>query len=342
MTEKIKFYTLFLWGCLVLCGMPREGQTQDFVFSQFYTSPTLLNPAFAGNNTYPVISMNYRLQWPSITSRYESYAVAYDQYFKQLNSGFGFNVSSDNQGSGIFRTLKVAGVYSYKMRFKDDWQLKFGLEVAGGQTRLDWDKLIFFDQIDPVNGPLDPNGMPFPTGELRPESLNQAYLDVSTGFLLYNPLFYVGLSLDHINSPYNGFYGSGSGINENLPVMLSLHGGMQIVLEEDNKGQPAAFISPNALFAVQGDFYQVNVGAYAQINPIFGGLWFRHTFGNIDALIFSAGIQMDAFKVGYSFDLTTSKLGIDTGGSHELGIIVRLEKFGPKESKLNDCLGLFR
>jgi len=327
---------------LCFCGTCFTALGQDLVFSQYYNAPIHINPAFAGLNNYPQFTSNYRLQWPGINNVYKTFAFSYDQYFNKLNSGIGFTALTDDQGEGTLKTTKLSGIYAYRLRFRKDWQLKFGLEVGFSQSRLDFAKLIFFDQIDPAVGPFDSAGVPFPSGEIQPENLSNGYLDVNFGMLFYNPQFYVGLTFDHINGPYSGFLASNSNESFAIPIVLAINAGTQIVLESDNKGKPSTFISPNILIAKQSGFSQINVGAYMQIKQLFGGAWIRHTLGNLDAFIFTAGIDLSYIKIGYSFDLTGSRLGPNTGGSHEIGIILRLKNLEKKESKYNDCFSLFR
>ncbi len=316
---------------------------QDLIFSQYYNAPIHINPAFAGLKAYPSFTINYRNQWPSINNAYQTYAFTYDQYFKDFNSGVGLILLTDDQGDGILKTTQIGGIYSYNVRFEDDWQMRFGVQASYIQNRLDWDKLIFFDQIDIETGPFDSAGLPFPTGEVRPASLNNGFLDVSFGMLLFNPDYYVGFSLDHINSAYNGFLQDNEdGSRQGLPVLFSVNAGTQIIISEDNKGNPSTFISPNVIFAHQSGFTQVNAGAYLQYDSVFGGAWIRHTIDNIDAFIFSFGVNVKNLKIGYSFDLTSSNLGIQTGGSHEIAISTSLKALEKKESKYNDCFGLFR
>ena len=38
---------------------------QDPIFTQFYSNPIYLNPAFSGTNKCPRFVMNYRNQWPA-------------------------------------------------------------------------------------------------------------------------------------------------------------------------------------------------------------------------------------------------------------------------------------
>lgn len=334
-TIPLKRQFVFVFVCF-FCSNLTIGQ--DFVFSQFYNAPLQLNPAFAGNTSYPNFAINYRNQWPSLNSSYVTYAASYDQFFNKLNSGFGLWFSNDVQGEGVLEQIDFRGIYSYKMKFQHDWQLKIGLEVGYRQTKLDWDQLIFFDQLDKIQGVSIPQST-----EIRPDVLSKGNVDVSTGFLLYNPKLYAGFTFRHLTNPYVGFGSNPEDTDQfGLPVYLSAHAGYQITIVKGNKQFGGTFISPNVLFAKQGDFSQINLGAYMQIRSLFGGAWFRHTFGNIDALIFSFGFDTGYLKMGYSFDLTTSTLGLSTGGSHELGILIRLSDLAPEESEINDCLQLFR
>ena len=164
------------------------------------------------------------------------------------------------------------------------------------------------------------------------------------GLLLFNPRYYVGFSIFHVNGPYDGFTAQVSdGQLVTRPVLLSVQGGYQITLKTDNKRRPTTFISPNILYTTQAGFHQATFGAYLQKDDVFGGLWMRHTLENMDALIFSFGANVGNIKVGYSYDLTTSALGQgSTNGSHEIGITIGLAHLEKKVSKLNDCFSLFR
>lgn len=76
------------------------------------------------------------------------------------------------------------------------------------------------------------------------------------------------------------------------------------------------FISPNILFQLQQSFYQLNVGLYAGKGPIVGGIWYR----NNDSFIALVGLQRDTWRIGYSYDVTISRLTNRTAGSHELSL----------------------
>jgi len=314
---------------------------QDPVYSQYYNSPVLMNPSFAGNTRGALVSVMYRNQWPSINNAYTTYSVTYDQRW-QRSSGLGLYVTADDSGNGAIKTTKIGGIYSYRIRFRNEMYLKGAIDIAYGQTRLDQSKLVFLDNLDPQYGLETPGGVKIPTAEVLSSSPSRGYLDVSSGAMFYTPDFYAGISIKHLNTPNIDFAADETGSKGNLPLRWSFHGGMQIDLDRGNKGEYGTFISPNVLFVKQNDFWQANVGAYVNIIQMFGGLWYRHSGNNSDSVIASVGGKSGIFKITYSYDYTVSGLTQGSGGSHEISVVMNFDKLLPKESKYNDCLMLFR
>lgn len=315
-------------------------QAQDAVYSQFYMSPTLINPAFAGNTVGPYVALNYRNQWPSINKAYTTYSLSYDQQW-QKNSGIGIYVNSDNSGNGAIVSTKLTGVYSYKVELKRKTFLKGAIEGGFGQTRLDWDQLVFFDSLDPQFGSTSPGGVQILSGEIPKDNLSRAYLDVGAGLMLYDPFWYVGFSFKHINSPTIDFVVDETGRKGQLPSRWTLHGGLQIPLSS-NKNSGSSFVSPHILVSKQADFWQVTGGAYVDVENIFGGIWYRQGGLNEDAIIASVGVKANMFKIGYSYDYTISQLTIGTGGTHEIGVSMVFGRKKGKNFPYSDCFGMFR
>lgn len=326
---------------LFLVAAVTSSAAQDPVFSQFYAMPLQINPAFAGSSFAPRIGAAYRHQWPGFQNAYRTYGVFYEQSLGQLNSGIGFYLEGDNAGDGILRTSRASALYAYQLMINDGLAIKIGAEAGVIQTSLDWDKLSFPDQIDPINGA---GGQ---TGELRPDFTNKAVIDISAGMLLLSEKFHLGVALKHLNTPDEGILLSTLNTALGIPVRYTLHGGFQLTVKEGNKHNAGSFISPNFLFLSQGPFQQLNVGAFASLDAVFAGAWFRHTFGNADAAILSAGFREGVFKMGLSYDLTLSELSGRTGGSWELTLGLQFdqsEKLRKKRraDQLNDCLRMFQ
>ena len=309
--------------------------SQDLVFSQYYNAPLNLNPGFVGNTDYPHFNINYRNQWPTFDA-YVSYAASYDQYFHNARSGIGFMVVSDNLGGGIMVNNSLNFTYGYKLEFKSDWQLKIGVSSVLGQNRLDWSRLVFYDQIDPINGFQEANT----SAEIRPENLSKTYFGINTGVLLYNENWYVGTSFYNMNSPYQGFWNR-EYEKEGLPIRYSVHSGYTFVLNSENKNSFGSFITANILATMQAGFIQITPGIAYQRERLIAGVWYRNVVQHSDAAIISMGFLFDYFKIMYSYDITVSSLTIGSGGSHELGIVFNLKNLSPKRSKINNCLKLF-
>ena len=337
---RFKLLLVFTMTCVLTSVLKLKAQ--DPVFSQYYNAPLQLNPAFAGTSNAPIFSINYRNEWPLWPQAYTTYAASYDQFFPEVNSGFGINLMTDNAGDGIFKTTSVSGVYSYRIYIQNDLQIKFGIEATTTQSRLDWDQLVFFDQLDLTEG-TGRGGPPPVSEEIRPASLSKTYVDFSIGMLLYNSKYYGGFTLKHINTPDNSFINNNNNVYAGLPMRISAMFGSQINLIDDNKRGVTAFLSPNILLAKQSDLVQLNLGTLIGYNTVQLGVWYRHTFGNPDALIGSIGVRKDLFRISYSYDFTISSLAVqNTGGSHEIGVLINLEQLYPQKSNYNDCFAIFR
>ncbi|MCC6460674.1 MAG: PorP/SprF family type IX secretion system membrane protein [Saprospiraceae bacterium] len=323
----------FLFALLLLAGL--EVSAQDPIFSQFYAAPLQINPAFAGSGYAPRVGAAYRNQWTGFNNAYRTYAIFYDQNLDRLNSGIGFNLESDDAGNGIVKTMRFSALYAYRLKINDNLAVKIGVEGGLQQRTIDWDQLVFPDQVDPLDGPV------ITTGEQRPDQLNKTVLDISSGLVLLSDRFVLGGAIKHLNAPNEGILLVNDNLSRGLPLRYTLHGGTEIVVKEGNKLHPASFISPNFLFLAQGPYKQLNIGAYLAAGPVFGGLWYRTTFRNTDAGILLLGFRQDMFKIGISYDLTLSGLAGRAGGTYELTVGIFFDKGRKKSFDLNDCTRMF-
>lgn len=319
-------------GCLI---------AQDAIYSQFYNAPLQLNPAFAGKSYAPSFAINYRNQLPFFDAQlktFSTYSLSYDQFFSKLNSGIGVFITGDDAGDGLIKTNKASLLYSYRVRLTKDLYVRGAIELGLISIRYNWDKFLFFDQLDPIS----PGGTPLPTEEVMPDKTSKLLLDASFGALIYSSKYYAGVSWKHLNHPNINILNIRDNQNSfvGLPLRWGVHFGGEWTI--DNNISKKTFISPNVLFVKQGPFMQMNVGAYMGFSTFFAGMWYRHTFSNADAAIISVGASTGGVKLSYSFDYTISSLGIGNGGSHEFGMLINLDNVVEKPSKYNDCFELFR
>lgn len=302
-----KIYTLVLFLLIILGN---KAYAQDPHFSQFYANPLYLNPAFAGTSLCPRLILNFRDQWPSISGTYVTYNASYDQHIEKLSGGIGVLLNTDRAGQGILNTTTASFMYSFRLEVSRTFSMKMALQATYFQKHLDWQKLTFPDMIDKRHGFV------FNTNEIPPSKLTKANVDFSAGVLGYGEKYFVGFAVHHLTQPDEGFISK-----SHMPRRFTLHAGGVInlvkkVRRRSNEHVPT--LSPNILFMQQQNFQEINYGLYFNSYPFVGGLWFRQNFKNSDAIIFMVGIQASMFKVGYSYDLTISKLTNATGGAHEV------------------------
>jgi type IX secretion system PorP/SprF family membrane protein len=303
---------ILLLTTLCFIGIWQDLQAQDPQFTQFYANPLYLNPAFAGTARCPRICMNYRNQWPNLSGTYVTYSASYDQHIDAISGGLGLIVTQDDQAHGTLKTTNVNLIYSYLLPVTREFSIKFGLQAGFFQKSLDKSKLNFGDMIDARRGFV------WNTNEIIP-STNKSNLDFGGGILGYSKRYFIGAAFQHITQPDEGLQGTSK-----LPLKITGHAGAVIPLEKGGD----SYISPNILFMQQQNFTQLNLGLYFVRGSFVGGLWYR----NSDAFIVLIGLQTDHFKVGYSYDVTVSKLSSNTAGSHEISMQMQFE-CRPKKKK---------
>ncbi|MEO0312544.1 MAG: hypothetical protein RIQ89_2201 [Bacteroidota bacterium] len=279
---------------------------QDPAFTQFYANQLYLNPAFAGTQRCPRLVVNYRDQWPALKGTFKTYAASFDTHVDAVGGGLGLIVLSDNAGQGTINTTSFSGVYSYQLNITREFSIRAGFQASYMQKSINRDKLNFGDQIDPRYGFI------YPTNEVI-NTTSIGFMDLSTGLLFYSTKFYGGFAAHHLTQPQEYFIRD-QGDDSRLPMKLTGHFGALIPVGGNRNEE--TFISPNILYLRQRDFQQINVGVYVAKAPLVGGLWYR----NKDSFIALVGLQQGIFKIGYSYDITVSKLAGVSAGSHEISL----------------------
>ena len=303
-TNGILIWVLLLF---IMLGGNKTIIGQDPIFTQFYSNPMYLNPAFAGSRVCPRFALNYRNDWPNISGNFITTAAAYDQKVEGLSGGLGLIVLTDNAAKTV-KTTRVSAVYAYNQSITRKFSINFGIEATFFQKSLDWNKLTFGDMIDPRRGFV------YPTNDLSRGGTSSG-IDFSAGVIGYTDKFFFGFATHHLNEPNESLMNS---VDVPLPMRYTAHLGAVIPLEV-NRGRYAKtedFISPNIIFTQQGTFQQLNMGLYIKKSSLTGGVWYR----NKDAFIITLGLESEYIKVGYSYDITISKLSLGSGGSHEVSM----------------------
>lgn len=327
---------------LLLCAMSYGPvMAQDPHFSQFFSSPLTLNPAYTGkfDGTFRVAG-NYRNQWPTINNAYTTATASVD--FNVLQNkipefdtwGVGIMGMNDQSGDKILNNnfLSVSTAYHKALDENGYHVLTVGFQGSYANKRLDITRAKFEDM-------LRSDGF---TGTTQEDFGNNTrnividYFDVNAGLLYsgttngYNN-FYLGLSSYHIARPKESFMGG----NYVLNPRLTIHGGGATPI-----GRATTFHGSFIHQRQAGATETVLGGAVAfRLNDdennetnLYGGMWYR--FG--DAFIPYVALEFAGLRIGYSYDINNSALNSasNSRGGNEISLIFVRKPSDPNRKKL--------
>lgn len=315
-------------------------QAQDIHFSQFYMSPTNLNPALTGvMNCNGRATMNYRSQWQSVlkTNAFNTISASYDGRKAVGRSdffGYGLTLWGDEAGESSFSTTQAKTSFSYSKRmggYRDRAHyLVAGAELGLAQRSVNFLNLRFGSQFD---------GEAFDVNRASNENFVRnsfTFADVGAGLLWFTVLdentnFFVGASFNHLNAPNQSF---GNDANVQLDSKFAVHGGGEFMFNR-NVGLVPGFV---AFF--QGPSTQINAGTSVKFivgkqtfayQAFLVGVWARVSkdFNSgmaADALIFSSRFDYNNFTFGFSYDANISSLrpASNANGGFEIALSYKI------------------
>lgn len=294
--RKKNFVFIF---CGLFFGLGINTFAQDPAFSQNFSNPLYLNPAYAGSLGCSRIATNYRDQWPSISANYVTYSASYDQYVDKLSGGVGFQVMSDIPGGGFLTTNTINGFYAYNLSINENLHIRPAINIGIGQKHIDESQL-----------------MPAPDLEHNPNY----YFNAGAGVLIAYKNFISGISYDHINRPDVGFFET-----TRLPSKLTIHSSYLFNINDNTN------LTPGIIYQQQQDFNNIIPSLMLKYKHIKLGAASRFSFENTDCIIGMVGFVTNWMSIAYSYDYTVSKLSNATDGSHEISAIFKFNCKNDKE-----------
>ena len=304
---------------------------QDPQFTQFYAAPMYLNPAFTGVTYEHRFVANYRNQWPGVSKTYQTMMASYDYNLSDLNSGLGIVVMQDRSGTAGLTHSQFGVNYAYHFKVSKFSEIRMGAGLSYNMKRIDFSKLKFNDQLA--------TGSSTSIEALGYEPLN--YVDFSAGALLNSTEYWLGLSGKHLTQPNASLTGE----KVPLPVSISLHGGYRFIFSQKSKTQLKKYISPafNYRHELRND--QLDIGIYYFHLPLNIGIWYRGlpfktykpTYASRESIAILLGFELAEYnlRVGYSYDITISKLGVATSyGAHEISLIYEIAQKKKKNKRV--------
>lgn len=306
---------------LILLSIPflvKVSLSQDPQFSQFYANKLYLSPSFAGATENNRITLNHRNQWPSLPGVFLTYSFSFDKSFANFNSGVGFLVTHDRAGAGRLSNTNIGILYSYDIQINREWHVRPGVNFMYTQRGLDFNRLIFSDQISP-SGNAGSSVLEVPPFD------NAGDIDFSASAILYSEKIWFGTTVDHLLRPEQSLYDA----KTTVPIKISVFGGVQVIRKGRLTRPIDESLSIAFLFKKLEYFSQLDIGLYWYKNPLIMGVWYRgipllkDQLG--DAIILLIGYKTKYLHIGYSYDFTISNLMTSTGGAHEISFVYKFE-----------------
>lgn len=323
---KVICSRFFFLVMVVIGGASQPVLGQDARFSQFFTTPHLVNPAMTSlfQGDYQVM-LNYRSQWGSIIENpYRTVSLAtgmkvYPKFADCDYVGLGLNVLGDQAGSLNFGTIQTNFAAAYYKSLNGHGTSYLALGFSGGIAHRSIKVNPFTDFLDvpeavPVNA--------------------FTYGDFSSGLLWsYRPqkntYFYVGGAIFHLNRPDMSHFAtdrSFAGGDEPLDMRYVAHAGGTFSLSERFR------IRPSVMVERQGPSMEIIGGGFIQFlttepmsgrdtraeNSIHIGGFYRYG----DAAVIAARMDFEFYYLTISYDVTASKLSAANRGAGGLEISI--------------------
>jgi len=330
---------------------------QDPAFSQYNLNQYYYNPASTGADGGYHIAATYRNLWPNVPGKVFAgalstyYAVA-DAYFKKGESytaGAGVFAMQDVEGEGYLTTSTFGISYAQhfqKIGAKTDelprLQLSLGFKAYFNSISVDWDKLVFSDQVNIQQGIIGQSAADH-------AGIGRKYIgDLDAGLLLKNNFkgqdyWYneFGFALSHILSPSISLTNSDAA-DSKIPRKYVATYRSTVAIDHRR-----FYLGPTILFENQKEFYELNYGVDWFINPnpakeiiplcfsVLNRLWFMKYSYNTNALITEVRYKwaggkhiLVVYNIGFAADFPYTGLAMQTKAAYELSLSIVFPRKG--------------
>jgi len=280
----------FLVALFCLGSASASFAQQDPQFSHNMFNRLQPNPASAGSNDAICGTLLYRSQWVSFEGAPKTGLLSLDMPVSVLHGGLGLTLMTDKLGAENTFNAKLA----YALRF----------DVGAGKIAVGADVGIIQRSLDGTKfNPLDQGDILIPQGKV-----SGSKVDFGAGLYYNSEHFYIGGSATHLQE---GSIDYGDLTTE---VKMHIYGmaGASLDLTPTVALKPSVFVKsvdPKTI----ADF---NLNVHFN-NKFYVGASYRTE----DAIVAMLGFTvLENLRIGYSYDITTSKIKDFSDGTHEISI----------------------
>jgi type IX secretion system PorP/SprF family membrane protein len=268
---------------------------QDLIVSQYMFNGLFLNPAYAGSHKYISSSLLHRTQWVNFSGAPRTALFAIDGELPAKNMGLGLILANDRIGAT--EQTDIYANYSYQLKLGEG-KLAFGLKAGASNYIFRGNNLTVWDANDEVFAPKRTAWLP----------------KVGSGLYYYTDTWYAGFSVPTLIA-YDANQSFSFDVNSAtfLRRHYYLNGGYVFTLNDQLKLKPSLLVKYIPSAPVQADI---------NLNMLYKDMfWIGASYRTGDAVTFMVEYQTNfRFRVGYAYDMTTSRLRNYSAGTHEIMI----------------------
>lgn len=279
----------------ILIGASSVAQQRP-VMSTYMFNGLALNPAYAGSLNLFVATFIHRKQWINVEGAPTSQIFTVHNSFLSNQIGAGLMVTKDKVG--VHEETALYTSYAYKIKTSLGI-LALGLSGGFDNRRADFTQLTVLNSEDPLLSTASTRFTP----------------NFGTGIYFANPILYVGFSIPYILE--NKLYEVENASTQSKASRYYYGtAGLVLDLNRNIKLAPSFLVTAQEQNRLSWDFNATVI--FDEI--AYAGVSYR----NGDAIVILAQMILNEnFRVGYSYDATTSSLSNHSKGSHEIMLIYR-------------------
>lgn len=280
---------------LAVLGCSNLFAQQEVMVSQYMFNQLFLNPAYAGSHAYMSSSLLHRSQWLKVEGAPRTSMMAVDAPLMKGKMGAGLSIVHDQ--IGVSRDLDIAAHYAYHLRLSATSKLAFGMRAGLSIYSARLSDLSYWDANDQV---------------FQGDISNKPVGKFGFGLYWYDTRSYVGLAVPTIYAADKEIAMNATGvIDDYFTQHFYVNAGHVFTLNESFDIKPSTMVRYTAAAPMEAD---VNCNVLYRER-----IWFGLGYRTGDAVVGMLEYQVNPMlRIGYAYDMTTSKLRNYTNGSHEV------------------------
>ncbi len=295
----------------------------DPQISQYMYFPTAYNPAAVGEGDMMKVAGLHRMQMIGIKNAPMTTYFYFGSPFVIGKTRHGAGVRFMNDQFGLFYTQSLYGQYAYRQKIGKGY-LSAGVELGISNVGFHGDS-VNLDQLSNSEYHIS-SDVAIPTSDM-----SGIGFDMSVGVYYSCPTWYVGASYSHVTRPYIEWKSQQATQTENvvgvtLVGTMYVHGGYNWRLKHHKE----FVLQPSLMFQTDFRSWDLTLAWLTEFKDKYRwGLSYR--IGSNVGVYLGMDI-ISGLAIGYAYELPTSKLLLESFGSHELYLAYQFNILRPKRN----------